>query len=323
MVLRTPRSLRALAGLPLVLAAALATASQALAQPQRLAQPIVEGQQYFMATHSFNVFVGPRRDGAGSLAALAAEAGKLGHQNLGVQMIGGSTPMQHWRQGNGDDTKNLAKVGLRAGGVDVFTMSPNATMPEEGIDLFGDLMIETNPEGRILVQHSWSAWDGRGTTPSVGGSGAQGFVNADRDDADLATVQGWIASAHAPGGYLERLRTQLAGINERAGRPMAYVVPSGTAVYHLRQAVLRGEVPGIERQSELFLDPIGHPAQPVANLVTYVWFGAMYRQSPVGLSALVDPADATSAARERLLQEIAWRTVIDEPMSGLTPPSTQ
>jgi hypothetical protein len=32
----------------------------------------------------------------------------------------------------------------------------------------------------------------------------------------------------------------------------------------------------------------------------------MYRQSPVGLTALVDAADPTSAARETLLQQIAW-----------------
>lgn len=56
---------------------------------------------------------------------------------LAVQMIGGSTPMQHWNQGDGDDARNIAKVALKKGGVDVFTMSPNARMPEQGIDLFG------------------------------------------------------------------------------------------------------------------------------------------------------------------------------------------
>lgn len=285
----------------------------------RMSRPIVTGQQYVMATHSFNVFIGPnRRTGdAGPLAALAAEAEIPGHENLAVQMIGGSTPMQHWNQGGGDDTENIAKVALRSGGVDVLTMSPNATMPEPGIDLFGDLMIETNPNGRIMVQHSWSAWDGHGTTPSVGGSGAEGFTNADRDDADLETIQGWIDAAHAPGGYLDRLRDQLDGINRRAGREMAFLVPSGTAVYRLRQEVLRGNVPGVERQSQLFVDPIGHPAEPVRNLVTYVWFTTMYRQPAMGLVALVDPTDPTSLARERLLQQIAWDVALEEPMSGM------
>lgn len=308
------------------LAAVLATAAltavaptAASAQHERMARPIVQGQRYFMATHSFNVFIGPnRRTGEpGPLAALAAEAELVGHENLGVQMIGGSTPMQHWNQGDDDDSRNLAKVALRVGGIDVFTMSPNAIMPEEGIDLFGDLMIETNPNGRILVQHSWSAWDGNGLTASVGGTGQPSFANEDHDKADVATLQEWIDRGHAPGGYVERLRDQLDGINRRAGHQMAYVVPSSTAVYRLRQEVVRGHVPGIERQSKLFVDGMGHPATPIVNLVTYVWFTTMYRQPAMGLTALVDPTDPTSLARERLLQQLAWDVVLAEPMSGL------
>ncbi len=312
-----PRSVRLLS-LPLV-ATALVLAISADSAASQESAPILEGQKYFMATHSFNVFIGPNRraGGEGPLQALADEAGIGGHENIGVQMIGGSTPMQHWNQGGGDDSRNLAKVALRAGGVDVFTMSPNARMPEDGIDLFGDLMIETNPLGRILVQNSWSAWDGNGMTPSVGGSGSTNFSNEDRDKADLGTIQGWMESLESEDGYLRRMRAQLAGINERAGRDLAFVVPSAPAVYRLRQEVLRGDVPGVAHQSELFVDAIGHPARPVANLVTYVWFTAMYHRSPVGLTALIDADDATSAEREELLQRIAWNAVVAEPMSGV------
>ena len=307
-------------GAALVIPALLATSAPVAAQ--YATPPIDEGQSYFMATHSFNVFIGPnsRTDDPGPLAKLAAEAELQGHRNLGIQMIGGSTPMQHWNQGDGDDSQNLAKVGLRAGGVDVFTMSPNALMPEEGIDHFGDLMIETNPEGRILVQHSWSAWDGNGTTASVGGTSRPDFSNADHDLADIAAIQGWIDRSHSPGGYLERMRTQLAGINQRAGRDMAFVVPSADAVYRLRQEVLRGRIPGIDTQSELFRDGMGHPNTPIVNLVSYVWFTVMYRQPAAGLTALIDPNDPTSPERERLLQQIAWDVSAAEPMSGLTSP---
>ncbi|MEX1256878.1 MAG: hypothetical protein WEG36_04585 [Gemmatimonadota bacterium] len=302
-----------------LLASGFFSAGSAPAAAQESTAAITTGQQYFMATHSFNVFIGPNRRTSepGPLDLLAAEAGLEGHASLGIQMIGGSTPMQHWNQGNGDDGQNLAKVALRAGGVDVFTMSPNALMPEEGIDLFGDLMIETNPQGRILVQNSWSAWDGNGTTGSVGGTGAAGFTNEDHNSATVETIQGWMDRLDAPGGYLERMRTQLAGINERAGRQMTYVVPSSFAVYRLRQEVVRGNVPGIELQSEIFVDGMGHPNVPIRNLVSYVWFASMYRQSPVGMTALVDPSDPTSAARERLLQGIAWNAVVSEAMSGV------
>ncbi len=304
--------------LPLV-ATALVLAISADSVASQESAPILEGQKYFMATHSFNVFIGPSRRGGGGgpLQALADEAGIDGHENVGVQMIGGSTPMQHWNQGGGDDSRNLAKVALRAGGVDVFTMSPNARMPEDGIDLFGDLMIETNPLGRILVQNSWSAWDGSGLTPSVGGAGSPDFSNEDRDQAGVGTIQGWMDRLESEGGYLRRMRTQLAGINERAGRDLAFVVPSAPAVYRLRQEVLQGDVPGVAHQSELFVDAIGHPARPVVNLVTYVWFSAIYRRSPVGLTALIEADDATSAEREELLQRIAWNAVIAEPMSGV------
>jgi hypothetical protein len=288
-------------------------------------RPIAQGQKIVMATHSFNVFVGPTRSRdpgvtptPGPLAALAAERGKAGHETLAVQMIGGSTPMQHWNQGDGDDSKNIAKVALNKGGVDVFTMSPNAKMPEEGIDLFGDLIIKTNPNARIMVQASWSAYDGKGTTPSVGGSGGGSFTNAERDSITTADLDKWIAGQETRGdNYLIRLRTQLDGIDKRAGKQITYVVPSSIAVYNLRKEVLAGKVPGVAKQSELFRDPIGHPTTPTANLVTYVWYTAMYRESPVGLQALVDKNDPNSAAREKMLQQIAWNAVVGEPKSGV------
>ena len=101
------------------------------------------------------------------------------------------------------------------------------------------------------------------------------------------------------------------------GRQITYVVPSATAVYNLRREVILGHVPGVAKQSEMHRDPIGHPTTPTAHLVTYVWFAAMYRESPVGLKALIDPADASSAKREKMLQQIAWNAVISEPKSGV------
>jgi hypothetical protein len=317
-VKRLNSAVRAVTTSTLALALAMVLVSLPVAaQPAASSQPIAAGQKIVMATHSFNVFIGPNRRVAGDpgpLAKLAAEAGKNGHEILAVQMIGGSTPMQHWNQGNGDDAKNIAKAALGKGGVDVFTMSPNARMPEEGIDLFADFVRKTNPDARILVQWSWSAWDGTGTTPSVGGKGAPAFTNEDHDKATITQLQTW---RNPESRYRVALRAQLQGINARAGQPMAFVVPSADAVYTLRAHIIQGQVPGIKAQHEIFADAMGHPRTPIVNLVTYVWFAATYRQSPVGLTALVDHADATSAARERLLQQIAWNAVVGEPMSGV------
>jgi hypothetical protein len=101
------------------------------------------------------------------LEALADEAGIQGHTTYGVQFIGNSTPMQHWNQAT--DKTNLAKRALRTGELDVFTISPNATMPEEGIDKFADLAQQTTPNIRLLVQQSWPAWDGN--APNFGSFG--------------------------------------------------------------------------------------------------------------------------------------------------------
>ncbi len=98
---------------------------------------------------------------------------------------------------------------------------------------------------------------------------------------------------------------------------MAYVVPVADAVHRLRQEVQLGNVPGIERQSDLFDAETGEPGEPIVNLATYVWFVVMYRQPADGLTALVDAADPTSAARERLLERIAWDVAFSEPMAGV------
>jgi len=307
----------------LALAGCATPATQGVQTEAARASVIYDGQKIVMATHSFNVFISPLRapDGVGPLNKLAAEGGKTGQEFLAVQMIGGSTPMQHWNQGDGDESKNIAKAALRehAGEVDVFTMSPNAIMPEDGIDLFGDLVIETNPQARILVQNNWSGWDGNGTTAAVGGRMEDiTFVNADRDKTTDAMIDKWLSDLHAPGGYLERMRTQLEGIDERAGRQITYVVPSADAVYTLRKLVNAGKVPGVEKQSDLFRDPIGHPKDEIVHLVSYVWYAMVYHESPVGMMSFVDDSDPTSAARERLLQEIAWAAVLNEPKSGVS-----
>ncbi|HTE43129.1 MAG TPA: hypothetical protein VK629_20065, partial [Steroidobacteraceae bacterium] len=182
---------------------------------------------------------------------------------------------------------------------------------------FGDLVIKTNPNARILVQNSWSAWDGTGTTASVGGTGRPTFANEEHNKADVATLDSWLTSLDAKEGYLARMRAQLEGINKRAGKRISYIVPSATSVYTLRREIVKGKVPGIKLQSEIFRDGMGHPNVPLANVVTYTWFAAMYRESPVGLTALVDKNDPNSAAREALLQRIAWNAVVAEPMSGV------
>ena len=272
--------------------------------------PIQRGQRVFWVGHSFHMFLAPTSASPGPVALLANEARFADHAAVGTHMIGGSTPMQHWSQGT--DETNPVKVALRAGQVDVLTLASNAVIPEAGIDLFADLAFAHNRDVRVMIQESWGTFDNMGSSMSP----------ADRDlltRDDLALMRRGIVL------YEERLRGQISAINARHGREVATLVPVYPAVVRFREEVLEGRVPGITKQTELFADGLGHAKLPLQHLVAYVWYAAMYRRSPLGLTSLAQ-ADETSRAQHRVMQRIAWEAVIAEPASGVrlptkTPPS--
>ena len=220
-------------------------------------------------------------------------------------MIGGSTPMQHWKRGT--DETNAVKVALRKGDVDVLSLASNATMPEEGIDNFAYLGFAHNPNIRIMTQMTWGTFDGLGMN----------MKPQDRDLStleDIATMRMWVEP------YEERMREQMRAINQRHSKTIAYIVPVHEAVMSLRREVLLGRIPGLTKQTELFADTLGHPKKPLVDFVSYVWFAAMYRKSPVGLTALDQENSETSKAQHRAMQQLAWEAVIQEPMSGVILP---
>ena len=282
--------------------------SAAMAQAQTA--PIERGQGVYHAGHSFSIFT------IRPLALLAKEAGFEEHTTVGRSMIGNSRPIQHW---NASEEENTVKPTLRAGGVDVFILAAHKEMPAEGIDLFADLAVEHNPNIRLLIYSSWGSWDGRLT--------GAGFSNEARDDVTIEEIDGWIESRKTD--YLARMRTQLKGINERHKRDMAFVIDVGDAVYALRKEVIKGNVPGIEKQSQLFRDNMGHAGSIVSAIADYVTYATVYRKSPVGMTAIetmpagrrgqvvtptLSPED--NKKLHRLLQELALEAVLAEPMSG-------
>ena len=258
------------------------------------------GQKLVVTGHSFHIpTIGP-------LNEIAAAAGVTDHKVVATQPLGGSRVIQVW---NMPDDK--ARKALRAGGVDVLTVSPHFELPDDGIDKFADVLVEHNPRGRILVQASWLAWD---RTDRMAGN----FQNADRDKADPAALRKLSESYRVP------LTEQLSAINkrhrEKAGRDVAFVVPVGAAVIALREKVVAGQADGVARQSDLFKDPIGHAKEPVLVLAGYCWYAAIYGRSPVGLP--VPPTLKKAGGSEklnRLLQELAWDAVSTEPLSGVSP----
>ena len=272
--------------------------TQAADVPSATDATTARGQRVFICGHSFHIYV------AKLLPELTQAAG-IKHIAAGQQMIGGSRVIQHW---NLPDEQNKAKAALRAGEVDVLTLSPHQLLPDEGIDNFTKLGLEKNPKLRVLVQASCPARDG-----STDGK----FTNEQRNEA---TVESLRKMHLGHGVWLKALETQVRALNQSVGREAVFIVPVSEAVFALRERLAQGKAPGLTKQTDLFRDALGHPNPPLAELVTYCQFAAIYQRSPVGLPVPALVKDAPQAAElNRLLQQLAWEAVVNYPMSGVTP----
>jgi hypothetical protein len=283
-----------------ITAVCLAFASPFLpkAAAETQAQP-PKGLRVLTAGHSFHVWM------PGLLAELAEKAGITGHEKAGLSSIGGSQVIQHW---NVPDEKNVIKPALIESKADVLTLSP-IYLPDEGIENFAKLGLEHNTALRITVQEFWLPFDeqalwasrARGEKPVV-----------DRDAKTIAQLR----EEHA--SYFKAMDDHVRALNAKFGKTAVFVVPAGQAVLALREKVIKGEAPGIAKQSELFSDPVGHPRDQIKALATYCHFAVIYGRSPVGLPVPAAIAKLPEAEKlNRLLQELAWDAVTQHPLSGV------
>ena len=261
--------------------------------------PVTHGLRVFSCGHSFHVFV------PGVLNDLAKGAGIKDHQLAGLSGIGGSRVIQHW---NVVDEKNKAKEALRAGQVDVLTLSP-IHLPDEGIELFAGLALEHNPNVRITVQEFWLPFDIYDTT----------FKIRPKKVDHNAPTGAQLRKLHEP--YFQSMDDHVRSLNKKFGKPALVVVPVGQAVIALREKIIAGQVPGLKTQEDLFTDPVGHARAPLQALNGYCHFAVIYRRTPIGLPL---PAVLTRANNpewndrlNRLLQELAWDAVTSHPLSGV------
>jgi hypothetical protein len=284
----------------LLLAVVVARAEEAA--PAK-APPAPAGVRVFTSGHSFHMpIVQP-------LAQIAKSAGIEGHTLAGTQSIGGSTVTQHW---NKPDDQNKTKQTLKTGKVDVLTLSPHFIIPDDAIDKFTDLMLEHNPQGRVLVQMSWLPHH-----PTL--ELALGYNETDKDKTDL------VALRKVTDPLAEKLRVQIHTLNERlaptANRQVVYLVPTGDALYRLRERVAAGKVPGIPTQSSLFSDAFGHGKAPIGVMNAYCHYAVIYGRNPIGLPVPEALAKAgfgnDVAAINSILQECAWEAVTNESLSGV------
>jgi hypothetical protein len=276
-------------------------------QTNRLPQP---GQRVFISGHSFHIFVKDHLD------PMVAAAGIHGHEQVGSQMIGGSSVRQHWDL---PDSENQAKSALRSGKVDLLTMSPNWFVPDDAIEWFVELGLAHNPRLRVLVQESWAGWDHTEFIADLEEwkhPEKRVQTNEERDTRPMDILRAATAQ------FKTVLEAQVGRLNRKFGRDVIQIVPVGDAVLTLREWIIENKVPGIRRQSELFLDPIGHGALPVLTLAAYCNFACMYRLNPMGLDDRNPELDALHPALRPLLQQLAWTTVTAHAMSGVTKVAT-
>lgn len=257
----------------------------------------IKGQRVFTCGHSFHVWM------PAILTDLAAKAKVDGHVQVGLSSIGGSQVIRHWDL---PDEKNTAKAALKTGNVDVLTLSP-IYLPDAGIENFATLALEHNPNVRITVQEFWVPYD----DPTVLKPGA-GPKQVDRDSKTIAELR----ELHA--GYFKSMDAHITALNKKFGKRALFVVPVGQAVLALRGKIIEGKAPGIEKQSALFTDSLGHVHPPVRVLAAYCHYSVIYKRNPVGLPVPAAVAKQPEAEKlNRLLQELAWDAVTQHPLSGV------
>lgn len=269
-----------------------------------LLPPITQGQRVATCGHSFHVFTYKQVD------EIAKSAG-LEHQLVGLSSIGGSTVQKHW---DVPEEKSAVKQVLKTGKADVLTLSP-IWLPDDAIEQFVKLGIDHNPALRITVQEYWMPNDEYNPVYPLDTK-----KKIDHNATDIAKLR------DATTRYAKDIEDLVRGINQRLGKDSVIVVPVGTAAVTLREKIVKGEVPGLKTQAELFRDNWGHALPPLQILSSYCHFAVIYRRNPVGLpvpnafKVLKDMSEDDKAKLNKLLQEIAWDTVTHHPLTGLMKP---
>ncbi len=278
-----------------------------LARADDLQPPIAVGQRVATCGHSFHVFTYRQ------VADMALAAG-LKHELAGISSIGGSTVQKHWAV---PEEKSAVKKVLKAGKADVLTLSP-IWLPDEAIEQFVKLGIEHNPALRITVQEYWMPNDEYEPVYPL-----QTRKKVDHNATDIAKLR------DATQRYAKDIEDLVRGINQRLGKDAVLIVPVGMAAVTLREKILKGEAPGLKQQGDLFRDTWGHAQPPLQILSSYCHYAVIYRKSPVGLpmpgtfKPLKDMSDDDKAKLNTLLQQIAWETVSQHPMTGVMKPSAK
>jgi len=257
-----------------------------------LAQKSVpKGNKIQWVGHSFHFFL-PK-----PVAELAKEAGIQGHEDVGVDRIGGSKPCQHWEKGG---ETNAVKEALNAGKADILTLATREEAPDPCVPKFVALANSKRKDMRVMIQETWVV---QSANPEAEDCMASGWGCKNRDAATYEMLEQTRSKLEQP--YRARLRAQVDDMNNQFGKNFTTLVPVYDAVLTLREMTVKGELPGVAKQTNLFRDSLGHPQKPVADMASYMWFAAMYGINPIGMKAL---SEGSPTGQTELLQKLAWET---------------
>ena len=259
--------------------------------------PIATGLRVFTCGHSFHATFIPAL-----VDKIATSAGINGHTIVGVSILGGSRAIQHFQI---PDEQNKAKAVLTTGNVDVLTLSC-MERPDDGIEKFAKLGFVHNPNIRVTLQELWLPQD---QWPF----NYHNRINQTPEDFNKTTIAD-LKKVHE--AYFKVMEDYVTALNKSLGKQVVFIVPDAEATIALREKIIDGTAPDLQKQSDLFGDWWGHPKAPLMLLSAYCHYAVIYRRSPVGLS--IPPGfSLKSQALNRLLQELAWDAVIHHPLSGV------
>jgi len=240
--------------------------------------------------------------------------GIVDHKILGVQRNGFSTTAAMWQSG-----ASQSKKWMQDGKPDDFVTSP-MEMPDTGVDNYVAFGLEQNPNMRFFIQNNWAGFNMDGNLAGkMMGRGAKPWDQTTVED--LKTLNTTCENA---------FNDQIKKINEKykadpkIGREVAFIIPTSEGNTELRTLVIQGKFAGLDKQSDLFADQIGHPKPPLWAFNSYMHFACIYGKSPVGLPipAVLKKTNNPKFDEDfnKRLQELAWKTVINHPLSGVKAP---
>ena len=130
-------------------------------------------------------------------------------------------------------------------------------------------------------------------------------------------------SAHANTSFAGLVKTLRESTDE------VYILPTHAAMTEVAKRHLRGELPGIEglykviggKERSIWADKIGHISPGFDRLEGYVFYATLYGKSPELISEPIkfnQNPEFLTADIDKMFRQIAWKAVVEHPLSGVT-----